>query len=65
MGPTKKSPMHTHTHTQIIDGWCVCSIIIQRNTTLRNAYWEPSGTSTTELFNYFAKMLHRKCSTGS
>ena len=55
---------HTHTHTQIRGGYCVCSIISQRNTTLLDAYLEPSGTSTMELFNYFAKMLHRKCLTG-
>ena len=68
MEPTKKSRAHTHTHihayTQIIRGWCVCIVIVQRNTTLPNAYLEPSGTSTVELFNYFAKMVHRKCSTG-
>ena len=69
MGPTKNSLSQTHTHTHththnIIQGHCVCSIIAQQNTTLPDAYLEPSGTSTLGLFNYFAKMLHHKCSTG-
>ena len=65
MGPTKKSHTHTHTHTYTNIGGCyVCSIIAQWNTTLPNAYLEPSGISTIELFNYFSKMLHHKCSTG-
>ena len=28
---------HTHTHTKIVGGYCVCSIIAQRNTTLPDA----------------------------
>ena len=40
-GPATNSLTHTytltHTHTQIIGGYCVCSIIAQRNTTLPDA----------------------------
>ena len=37
----------------------------QQNTALPGAHLEPSGTSTMELFNYFAKRLHLRRSTGS
>ena len=36
MGPATLSHTHTltHAHIQIIGGYCMCSIIAQRNTTL-------------------------------
>ena len=51
----QQTDTRTHTHTQIIGEYCVCSIIAQRKTTLPDAYLELNRTSTMKFFNCFHK----------
>ena len=52
------------THTNRRRVLCVQYYCPTEYNIIRCVYLEPSGTSTLELFNCFAKMLHRKCPTG-
>ena len=52
-----RTDTYTHTHKKILGGYCMCGNIAQRNTTLPDAYLEPSGTSTMELSSYFGQKV--------
>ena len=43
--------------------YCIYSVIAQPNTTLPDAYLEPSQTSTMELLNNFGKKFYPRQST--